>query len=770
MIRRATLLAVSLCILLLFGCEQASLKVDQDPVLDGDSTSECLEDSDCRDGEHCVEERCWPLCESDEDCSNGMVCMLDSGTCQFPLSEDGDDVPDDSDGDEDGDTDLDGPCEQGQLRCCDEDDQIIEECRNGSWELLRFCQGANEVCQDARCVELELDGDDEPDGDEDGDLEPDEEEVNPEEEEEDAEAEEEFEAECIDEQRRCGEGREIEQCRNGRWDYFGICPEGWLCEEGYCLEIPADGDVEDEVDEEPPCRCEAGPCCDGCDYLPAGTPCDELDPLLTCNGSTDCGSDLYMFRQTRLCAGGTSACNGGIQTGPLELHTDCSSGERCHRDGATSGSCQADVACQCECSEGACCDGCHFKPEGILCNNEVQTERRCESVNVNDPNDLCGARPQHRTQVQYCAGDEALCTGSTQWLSWEYDTQSCQAEQRCDVDADEVCTTDATCTRQCTEGPCCDTTTYSFKLPGTVCLTDVEVEFGCPDADYCGGDYKRRTKNQVCTGFDSACNGGLVAGEWQLVADCPGNQSCGENGCQDDAACACECDDGVCCDGCYLLYGDTVCDSDLGEEFGCPWGETAGADVGRRTRVRYCSGDSTDCTGNPGWTAWSHYQDCADWQTCRDNKCVNLAPCSSNEDCSGYGDFYCRQGDCIAHETPCNGPDDCAENTFCNTAYGECLPTTVACVSDTDCQGYNHYNNCDEAYGFCYDPDCFEQDGMRYCCDPQRNNCRPGTSCNELHLTWYPDGYYCQGCDNGQSCYSDWECKWLIGQGNFCQP
>ena len=765
MTRRIFALVVSLCCALLLGCDEASLKVfDPTDKLDGDITSECLEDSDCRAGERCVEERCWQACEEDEDCPAGMLCFTESGTCQFPPTEDGDDQPK-TDGDEGNEQEDDSLCTEDQTRCDPRNDQIIEICRNEDWELLRFCQGVNEVCREGTCVEGDpLDGDLEPetDGDEN------EAEEEPIEEDGDSAEVEEVEAECVEGERRCAD-QVIEECEDGRWQERNACPEDWYCEDGYCERVPADGD-EEETDQEPPCRCDSGPCCDGCNFLSGGTPCETLTPLFTCNGTTSCGSDLYAMSQTRLCAGGTSVCNGGIQTGPLELHTDCEASERCYQNGTSSGGCTPDAACQCDCIEGPCCDGCRFRSSETMCDGAAQTESRCESVNVNDPNDTCGARPQHRNEVQFCTGQDAACTGETQWQPWEYDPLSCLAEERCDVNADPICTPDAACTRQCTEGPCCDTTTYTYKVPGTICQTEVEVEYGCPDAAYCGGDYKLRIKDRSCSGFGTACDGSLIARAWQLVADCPGTQSCGVGGCQDDLACACVCSEGVCCDGCYLLHGDSICNNDIGEEYGCPWGETAGSDVGVRTRVQYCSGDSTDCTGNPGWMAWTHHEDCAMWQTCRDAACVNLTPCSTNADCALYGDLYCRDGNCLPHVDPCDEDSDCEADEFCNSAYGECLPQNVVCASNKDCQGYDHYDRCDTSYGFCYDPDCFDQNGKRVCCDINRNNCRPGTTCSLVDSITYPDGYYCQGCTNRNNCYSNWQCTWLIGQGDICRP
>jgi len=64
----------------------------------------------------------------------------------------------------------------------------------------------------------------------------------------------------------------------------------------------------------------------------------------------------------------------------------------------------------CECTSGACCDGCHFSPLGTLCGRDVLVERRC--FRVVDQSPPCQSLPQHiesSTANMFCTGRSSEC-------------------------------------------------------------------------------------------------------------------------------------------------------------------------------------------------------------------------------------------------------------------------------------------------------------------------------------------------------------------------
>jgi hypothetical protein len=147
--------------------------------------------------------------------------------------------------------------------------------------------------------------------------------------------------------------------------------------------------------------------------------------------------------------------------------------------------------------------------------------------------------------------------------------------------------------------------------------------------------------------------------EWSPLKSCLGDTSCGYRKCKDnerphwycfdgncrykciyDESCAlssCECSEGVCCDGCHYRPSDWICGSDSQTQYGCPWGSACGADVGKRTRTRlkYCSGSSSECGEKLGgwlpWTSWKVADKCGMSETCNvgGSSCLYSSLCAS---------------------------------------------------------------------------------------------------------------------------------------------
>ena len=88
--------------------------------------------------------------------------------------------------------------------------------------------------------------------------------------------------------------------------------------------------------------------------------------------------------------------------------------------------------------------------------------------------------------------------------------------------------------------------------------------------------------------------------------------------------------EGPCCDGYNYRPSTWICNFDNQIQYGCPWGIVDGADVGKRTRTRlkYCSGNSAECSGISGnWLPWTS------WEI--------VDSCGANEVCSA-GSSYCH--------------------------------------------------------------------------------------------------------------------------------
>lgn len=110
---------------------------------------------------------------------------------------------------------------------------------------------------------------------------------------------------------------------------------------------------------------------------------------------------------------------------------------------------------------------------------------------------------------------------------------------------------------------------------------------------------------------------------------CDGNGNCTTNGGIP------ECDSGeVCCDNGEFALG--VCEEKISSEKGCPWGTTAGADVGIRYQNQFCSGLRDICDGPLEWDVWEISDNCDPNHTCDpiNFKCITFG---NNGDGGGGG-------------------------------------------------------------------------------------------------------------------------------------
>ena len=791
----------------------------QDQTGSGPSQMSCIGNDDCPADRVCVNSVCLPYCDNQTPCVVG-ICNLDLHACVDYLPQTDDDEPatsDVTDEEPEVEEDVEGPCVEDSQRCPDVGDgqaNYYEVCKNSRWILDDFCEPQHycvETVNGVECRENVPDEDYEP-GDQDaieqGDpvdaefvceedavmcdpdnpnnvlrcfynawvediicntdlgyycedghclLTPD----------YDLDYEE-REIQCDEDSLRCRQDKSavLILCEGG-WEIYEACNEGSLCVDKQCVTV--DG----EPEEVEPCDCTDGPCCeDGCHFKGPDVVCDAFVTYY-CPDSGVCGSDVYERRSNRYCRGNDNECSGRIEMGDLEVSTDCAPNQICEIDTTTrEGSCTPKTECACECkpTDGPCCGGCYFKSSGTICEHNAGYETDCHDASEEIPY-LCGGHQVERYGYRVCDGTSATCDGDVVWPDTWDTVGICPANEHCISDPSFACeadiagTPDCSCRCETGDGPCCDG--CSYIAAGTPCpgVAADQEEYGCPDSSICGGDRKKRTGALTCTGRSSECNGEVAWGDWVSVESCSNEQVCTPDACLDDAMCACNCNDsaGPCCVNCHWLDASNVCDEDYSLRYYCPWGTDNGSDVGLERKIRYCNGTSSGCEGRVEELDPILYQDCVDagsgQEYCSDGECLNVYPCSSNDDCDD--DEYCREGDCRAHRDRCDNGNSCPQGTFCNSLFGECLPLFQSCDIDDDCQNHPDGSTCDSELHFCYGEQC----------SLERNNCRPSLTCayrEQFTLQGTIRGNYCGPCTTGIQCSPGQYCRTFWFADDFC--
>jgi hypothetical protein len=136
----------------------------------------------------------------------------------------------------------------------------------------------------------------------------------------------------------------------------------------------------------PVCLCQAGPCCDGCDFLPAETVCaQEVARERACDAEGGvCGQDVVERVQRQHCSGASAACEGALVWGERAVADDCTPDQGC-----AEGACVADEGCAQRCQgDGDCLPEQHCAEDGAcrrdLCLQgapycEGAQRRRCDA-------------------------------------------------------------------------------------------------------------------------------------------------------------------------------------------------------------------------------------------------------------------------------------------------------------------------------------------------------------------------------------------------------
>lgn len=377
---------------------------------------------------------------------------------------------------------------------------------------------------------------------------------------------------------------------------------------------------------------------------------------------------------------GTPSTSDGSATSSTDLTGDFTT-EASETDGTTSNEClsMADV----KCSQGDLYyyDSCG-KIEGLAqeCDdNNVCTDDSCDFDScINDP-----------------VADQTPCGGNNICMSG-----SCVEEGE----------------QQCVSGACCENGVF---LPSsTMCEENAVVELSCPWGDEPGEDVGSRSKDRYCSGQSAECDGDLgMWSVWVVSEDCEIDETCDSD--TNECVSLPDCTDGPCCSNGSFLDSGTVCQENVQQDVGCPWGTSPGDDVGSRTRDRYCSGASGACDGNLGdWSEWSTLDDCNAQEICvpGDATCNPATLCVSGPCCQdglfAPSDVVCEvaaeteyscpwgtsPGDDVGVKTRdryCSGNSpDCAGNLgawsnwsvadYCSTSE-ECEPGDPTCNELQEC-------------------------------------------------------------------------------------
>ncbi len=194
-----------------------------------------------------------------------------------------------------------------------------------------------------------------------------------------------------------------------------------------------------------------------------------VSPLCTCDpappgtaaGTGDCNDDNSAVRPglPEVCDALDNDCDGTADGFQEPCPTGCGDGLR---------TCTAGVLSDCsgvvpQCTDGPCCDGCHFKPTTTRCGDSpVATRQTCVGS--------CAGSVRQETQWAYCSGGSGTCGTSN--LVWEDGglVDNCAATELCTPAGTQASC--VACPNGCSEGAC------SSVVKHTIC---VDAGYGGPE-------------------------------------------------------------------------------------------------------------------------------------------------------------------------------------------------------------------------------------------------------------------------------------------------
>lgn len=392
-----------------------------------------------------------------------------------------------------------------------------------------------------------------------------------------------------------------------------------------------------------------------------------------------------------------------------------------------------------------------YKPDGTT--ETANTSPYCINVTYNSCAPSCTNECSYTGQIRcYDYNHRQVCGNydSDSCLEWS-SPEICSGPTTCGYG---ICASNQRPNWYCSQGNCTYSCVYdtSCEQPSNylACYNNDVWWFSGqthqPLSQYrdCGNDYCESWGDKYCVGnkvyqrrtcYDKGCaNAACYSTSYtdtRLVEECDADETCSNGECVKE----CECSSGPCCDGCHYKSTAAICDVEVKTQYGCPWGLGCGADVGKRTksRFRYCSGNSSQCTGRwsdwGNWTNWLVADYCSSNEVCRvgqikcqyNSACVTPSPspyyihyskiCYNNDlywidsngvrqekyrDCEDKNECTvdsCENGKCL-NELYCDGStclvgseDYCKSCDHCGDGICNCDETTCSCPQDCKIQG-----------------------------------------------------------------------------------
>lgn len=346
--------------------------------------------------------------------------------------------------------------------------------------------------------------------------------------------------------------------------------------------------------------CTSGPCCDGTThaFLPAGTSCTN-SPCMT--GGVCTGFSSECTASSEPVADGTACPNGRCKEGQCIAVATCNPDDECCDKGVSKkdytvcnhgrcfgGACVFDGKCAGECCKsndgkgnlqaqpngypcnngtqvcqagqcvsaplcvGECCDQTGPAADGKACGTSgkcagglcVEESAKCaEGVCCNEQTGYlrpkgfpCRASPC--TEEMMCTGTSAFCPTS---LKHKEDGTPCPDGGKC---YGGKCVLPPKDLPQCTDGPCCDTTTLKFKPAGVICgnATCQETTYCTGSSQYCPVSLNTLPDGTVCKLTDRAatdwkCKAGVCVEPAPLAVDETVDVDLTRNECNTDSPC-----------------------------------------------------------------------------------------------------------------------------------------------------------------------------------------------------------------------------------------
>ena len=256
------------------------------------------------------------------------------------------------------------------------------------------------------------------------------------------------------------------------------------------------------------CECSSGVCCDGCDYKPSSTVCNQqYQTDYGCPWGTVCGDNVGVRYKHQYCSGTSSSCSGSVSNwGSWSVYDSCGDVETCADDDS---SCNYEFDCSCG-------------------NNVCDYSENCLNC-IQD----CGC-----TINTLCCPD-GICKSSCESVNCDYD-DLCEVGESCNC-ADCYDEKDA-----CRDDLICDETTNTCQCPPDKPYWNEDLQI-CGPSPLCG--------NGVCDDGENCCNCPYDCGcGYEKICHCLNYDTCTDCSCQDE-------------DGGPCNYND-ICDSN--EVCNCP--------------------------------------------------------------------------------------------------------------------------------------------------------------------------------------------------------